>query len=61
MRFNIYNEHNELIGQDYQRNNGEWSHKWFDNNIRKLERGSWTGKAKGDNMEKWKYVEVKED
>ena len=36
MRFNIYNEHNELIGQDYQRNNGEWSHKWFDNNIRKL-------------------------
>jgi hypothetical protein len=56
-RLNIYNN-GKLIGQDYQRDNGYWSHKWYDPKTKKFERGSWTGRAKGENMSNWIYEPV---
>jgi len=53
-RFNIY-ENGKLIGEDYRRENGEWSHRWIDGNTNELEKGSWTGRAQGDKMETWTY------
>jgi len=60
MRYNIFDKE-RLVGQDYQRENGEWSHKWFLSNDKKFERGSWRGRAKGKNMSNWKYVEFEEE
>ena len=60
MRYNIFDKE-RLVGQDYQRDNGEWSHKWFRSRDKKFERGSWRGRAKGENMTNWKYVEVEEE
>lgn len=55
-RFIIYNERGEIIGQDYQRDNGEWMHKWI---LRgEFERGSWRGRCSGENQNKWTYKEV---
>jgi len=56
MRYNIY-ENGKLIGEDYTRENGEWSHRWFCKKTKGFERGSWIGRAEGVNMEKWDYVE----
>lgn len=57
MRQNIFDKNGELIGQNYQRDNGEWMHKWV---LRgEFERGSWRGKAQGDEMDTWTYVDVK--
>lgn len=28
MRQNIFDKNGKLIGQDYQRDNGDWMHKW---------------------------------
>jgi len=60
MRFNIYDENKKLIGQDYQRENGEWSHKWTRGENREFERGSWKFRADPDNLKKWTYEEVKD-
>ena len=60
MRYNIFDKE-RLVGQDYQRDNGEWSHKWFRSRDKKFERGSWRGRAEGDNQKNWKYVEVEEE
>ena len=60
MRLNIFDENNQLIGVDYQRENLEWMHKWIDWRTGKLERGAWRGRAQGDRMKDWKYEEVKE-
>jgi len=53
-RFEIF-ENGELIGEDYQRENGEWSHRWIDGNTNEFERGSWPGRAQGDKMKSWVY------
>lgn len=54
-RFNIYNNGN-LIGQDYQRNNGEWMHKWKSVRHEGFDKFSWRGRAVGKGMKNWKYV-----
>lgn len=61
MRYNIYSN-GKLIGQNYQRENGDWMHKWYDSKDKKFERGSWKGKcgSKDDNMSEWKYKLVRE-
>lgn len=53
-RFEIF-ENGKLIGEDYQRENGEWSHRWIDEKTGTYERGSWIGKAKGEKMATWTY------
>lgn len=55
-RFEIYDEKGNLIGVDYTLENGYWMHKWYFKG--KYERGSWRGRAKGENMEKWTYKEI---
>lgn len=55
-RINIYIQ-DRLIAQDYQRENGEWSHKWMGSDGR-WERGSWRGRAEGDNSTEWRYVDI---
>ena len=60
MRYNIFDK-DRLVGQDYKRDNGEWSHKWFRSRDKKFERVSWLGRAKGENMANWKYVEVEDE
>lgn len=57
MTLNIY-QNGELIGKDYQRENGEWSHRWIDGKTGTFERGSWSGKSQGDKMDTWTYKEV---
>jgi hypothetical protein len=59
VRYNIF-DGDRLVGQDYTRENGKWSHKWFISRDKKFERGSWPGRAQGENMDKWKYVEIEE-
>ena len=59
MRFNIF-ENGKLIGQDYQRDSGEWMHKWVDWRTGEFERGSWRLRCEGNNKDKWIYEEVKE-
>ena len=54
-RINIYDKNGKWIGQDYQRENGKWSHKWKSINHEGLDRFSWTGRAKGEDMETWSY------
>ena len=54
MRLNIY-ENGKLIGQDYQHANGEWMHKWYDSRRSCFERGSWRGRAEGENKKQWVY------
>jgi hypothetical protein len=61
MRFNIFNKDGELIGMDYQRDNGHWSHKWFNRRDNCFERGSWRGRAEGKNQDTWKYVPVEDN
>jgi hypothetical protein len=61
LRYNIYNSRGELIGQDYQRDNGEWMHKWFDSKTGKFERGSSKFRADGNEKKSWIYKEVNED
>lgn len=57
MRLYIY-EGEKLIGQDYQRENGEWMHKWVMNGV--FERGSWRGRCAGENSDNWRYEEFNE-
>ena len=54
-RINVYDGNGKLIGQDYQRENGEWMHKWMDGKTDSFERGSWRGRCEGDNSAKWIY------
>lgn len=57
MRLNIFDGNNKLIGQDYQKDDGEWMHKWYDTKNNSFERGSWTGRSNGENKKKWRYEE----
>lgn len=58
MRLNVYDENHKLIGQDYQRESGEWMHKWIDSKTGKFERGSWKGRCEGQGSENWYYKNV---
>lgn len=60
VRYDIF-ENGKLIGQDYQRDNGEWSHKWIDSKTGDFERGSWRLRCDGENKENWVYVEVEQN
>lgn len=57
MRLNVY-ENDKLIGQDYQRENGEWMHKWFDHRTGTFERGSWRGRCQGETEKTWTYEDA---
>lgn len=57
MRQNIFDLRGELIGQNYQRDNGDWMHKWANSNG--FDRFSWRGKAEGEDMNNWTYKDVK--
>lgn len=54
-RINIYDKNGKWIGQDYQRGNGDWSHKWKSTHHEGLDRFSWRGRAKGEDMKTWSY------
>lgn len=54
-RVNVFDAKGKLIGQDYQRDNGEWMHKWIDPKTGTFERGSWRGKCQGEDMRNWSY------
>jgi hypothetical protein len=54
-RVNVYDKNGKLIGQDYQRDNGDWMHKWFDDKTQSFERGSWRGRCDGVGIEDWLY------
>ena len=56
-RLNIY-QNGKIIGQDYQRENGDWMHKWWCRRDNRFERGSWPGRAQGDNMSGWAYLDA---
>ena len=56
IRLNIFDESNKWVGQEYLTENGKWLHRWTLNG--KLERGSWRGRAKGDNEMNWRYERV---
>lgn len=53
--YNRYRPNGKLIGQNYQRDNGDWMHKWKSINHEGFDKFSWNGKAKGNDMETWTY------
>ena len=59
LRFNVYDKKGNLIGQDYQRDNGQWMHKWIGKDG-KFERGSSKGRCKSDDGDSktWTYKRV---
>ena len=61
MRQNIFNQNDKLIGQNYQTKKGKWRHKWIDfrSNNGTFEPFTWSGKAKGDDMDTWTYEKLK--
>jgi len=58
IRLNIYNEKGKWVGQEYLTEKGKWLHRWTQDG--KLEKGSWRGRAKGDNELNWIYKLVTE-
>jgi len=58
MRQNIFDKNGKLIGQNYQREDGRWMHKWASVNHEGFDKFSWRFKAKGESMETWTYKEV---
>lgn len=52
IRFEIH-EAGKKIAEEYLTEKGTWLHKWMLKG--KLERGSWRGRAKGDNDINWMY------
>ena len=58
MRQNIFDKNGRLIGQNYQRDNGDWAHKWVSVNHDGFDKFSWRGKAEGRDMDTWTYVVV---
>jgi len=61
MREDILDQNGKLIGQNYQRENGEWMHKWVSVNHEGFDKFSWRGKATGENMGLWTFIEKKQD
>jgi len=60
MRENIFDKNGKLIGQNWQRANGDWMHKWTDfRSVEVFEKYSWKGKAKGDVDGSWTYEIVR--
>ena len=57
MRVNVY-EGERLVGVDYTRENGEWSHKWWSPKTNSFERGSWRGRCDGENKKNWNYKQI---
>ena len=53
IRLNIFDENNRWVGVDYLTEKGKWMHKWVHNG--ELERGSWRGRAIGENDINWRY------
>jgi hypothetical protein len=48
-----------LIGQNWQRENGNWMHKWTDfRSDEVFEKHSWKNKAKGKDDDSWTYENV---
>ena len=58
MRYNILNKNGKIIGQDYQRENGEWMHKWKSVNHNGFDRFSWRGRADGIDSKFWTYEKL---
>lgn len=59
MRENIFNKDGKLIGQNWQRENGNWMHKWTDfRSDEVFEKHSWKNKAKGKDDDGWTYENV---
>ncbi|MDX5583504.1 MAG: hypothetical protein QNK20_01045 [Aureibaculum sp.] len=59
IRLNIFDENNKWVGQEYLTEKGKWLHRWTHKG--KLEKGSWRGRAKGDNELNWRYECVKDE
>jgi len=59
IRLNIFDENNKWVGQEYLTEKGKWLHRWAHKG--KLEKGSWRGRAKGDNELNWRYECVKDE
>ena len=57
---NIYDKDDKLIGQNWQRNNGDWMHKWMDHRTGSFYKFSLHGLAKGEDMSSWTYRELKD-
>lgn len=55
MTENIYNKQGKLIGQNWQRNNGKWMHKWIDFRTNDFDKFSWGEKAEGEDIDSWTY------
>ena len=52
IRLNIFDENNRWVGVDYLTGKDKWMHKWAHKG--KLERGSWRGRAVGENDINWR-------
>lgn len=59
IRFNVY-DGDKLIGQNYQRENGEWMSKWKSNRHDGFDTFSWRGKLHGQEVNNWKEIEASE-
>ncbi len=59
IRLNIFDENNKWVGQEYLTEKGKWLHRWIHKGG--LEKGSWRGRARGDNELNWTYKRVEED
>jgi len=59
IRLNIFDENNKWVGQEYLTEKGKWLHRWTLKG--ELEKGSWRGRAKGDNELNWRYERVEEE
>lgn len=57
-RVNVYDKNGNLIGQDYQRDNGDWMHKWVSVRHEGFDKFSWKGRVEGEDMDKWTYKEI---
>jgi hypothetical protein len=53
LRLNIYTKNGKIVGQDFLREDGTFGHKWFNSKLEEFERGSWRGRAKGDDGLNW--------
>lgn len=56
-RYNVY-RNDKLVGQDYQREDGTWMHKWVDFRLGGFERGSWRGRCEFEDNKNIRYKEV---
>ena len=58
-KVNIFDKYNKLIAHNWQRHNSNWMHKWIDFRTNDFYKFSWGGKAKGEDMDSWRYENIK--